>query len=174
VPEPLQPVRIFRVLARNRVDYVLIGGLAAVLHGAPLITQDADICPRRTTENLTRLAAALRAMQARIRSAKEPDGVRFRCDAKLLDRMKMVNLTTRFGDFDITYEPAAFSGGYDDLVGHAVTFSIEGIDVRVAALSDIVTSKERANRPKDQAALPVLYALEDEIAQREARRDTTR
>lgn len=164
MPEPLQPVRIFRALARQRVEYVLIGGLAAVLHGAPLVTQDADICPRRTPENLTRLAAAMRAMGARIRAHNKPNGIAFTCDADFLARMKMVNLTTRFGDFDIAFEPAAFTTGYEGLAAHAVTFTIDGIDVKVASLSDIIASKQNANRAKDNAALPLLYALEDEIA----------
>jgi hypothetical protein len=166
--EPLQPVRMFRALARARVEYILIGGLAAVLHGAPIVTQDADICPRRTPENVRRLATALRGMRARIRALTEPDGVEFACDAAFLERMKMVNLTTRFGDFDISFEPGGFTGGYDDLVSHATTFDIEGIPVRAAALSDIISSKQVANRPKDHVALPILYALEDEIAAREA------
>ena len=169
MPEPLQPLRIFRALTRQRVEYVLIGGLAAVLHGAPLVTQDADICPRRTPENLERLAAALKAMGARIRAAHEPDGLAFRSDAAFLSNMAMVNLTTRFGDFDISFSPAAFTSGYDDLVENAVMFNIEGIPVSVAALSDIISSKQSANRAKDHAALPLLYALEDEIAAREAR-----
>jgi hypothetical protein len=159
---------MFRALSRQRVDYVVIGGLAAVLHGAPIITQDADICPRRTPENLTRLAAALRAMRARIRAHNNPDGFEFTCDAAFLGRMKMVNLTTRFGDFDISFEPAAFTAGYEQLVTRAVTFNIDGIPVRVAALRDVIASKARADRPKDHVALPVLYALEDEIAAREA------
>lgn len=159
---------MFRALARARVEYVLIGGLAAVLHGAPIITQDADICPRRTPENARRLATALRAMRARVRTVTEPDGLDFACDAAFLDRMKMVNLATRFGDFDISFEPGGFTGGYDDLVSQATTFNIEGIPVKAAALSDIISSKQAADRPKDHAALPVLYALEDEIAAREA------
>jgi hypothetical protein len=169
VPEPLQPVRIFRALARQHVEYVLVGGLAAVLHGAPVVTQDADICPRRTPQNLTRLAAAMRAMGARIRAHNEPNGVAFTCDADFLARVKMVNLTTRFGDFDIAFEPAAFRSGYEELAAHAATFTIEDIDVKVASLSDIIASKETANRAKDHAALPLLYALEDEIAAQEAR-----
>ena len=159
---------MFRALARARVEYVLIGGLAAVLHGAPVITQDADICPRRTPENLRRLATALRAMQARIRTQAEPDGVEFTCDAAFISKMKMLNLTTRFGDFDISLEPGGFTAGYDDLVAHSVMFNIDGIPVRAAALADVISSKQVANRPKDHLALPVLYALEDEIAAREA------
>jgi hypothetical protein len=79
--------------------------------------------------------------------------------------MQLVNLTTRFGDFDIAFQPAG-SQGYEDLVRDAIEMEIDGTVVRVASLADIIRSKEAANRPKDRAALPVLYALEDEIAKR--------
>jgi hypothetical protein len=171
VPEPLDPETLFSALAEHDVEYVLIGGLAANLHGSPVVTNDADITPRRTHDNLERLAAALRGLDARIRTSAEPDGMPFACDATFFERMKMVNMQTRAGDFDISFEPGAFAAGYDELAPHAVTITVFGIPITVAALRDIIASKEAANRAKDQAALPYLYALEDEIAaiQREKR-----
>lgn len=168
VPDPFQPEQLLGALARHGVDYVLIGGLAANLHGSSALTNDADICPDSHPENLERLVAALREMDARIRADAEPEGLPFACDADFLSRMRLVNLTTQFGDFDITFEPAG-TDGYRDLAAHAVDFDIDGITVRVAALSDIIRSKETANRPKDKATLPILYALQDEIAERENR-----
>ena len=76
------PEAILQLLERHEVRYVLIGGLAATLHGSPLRTGDADICPAATPDNLERLAAALREMEARIRSADAPGGPPFTCDAK--------------------------------------------------------------------------------------------
>jgi hypothetical protein len=163
VVEPLDPETLFRVLDAQAVDYVLIGGLAANLHGSPLVTNDADICPRRTPENLQRLALALCDLDARIRTTAEPDGLAFACDAEFLERIQMVNMQTRAGEFDISFEPAAFPG-YDELAGRATTMEIFGVPVKVASLRDIITSKETANRTKDRGALPHLYALEDEIA----------
>jgi len=166
VPEPLQPEELLRVLARHRVDYVLIGGLAANLHGSSALTNDADICPDPAPENLERLAAALRQVRARIRTEAEPDGLPFSVDALFLARMRLVNLTTRFGDFDISFEPAATTG-FADLVQRSVEVEVDGTIVTVASLADIIRSKETANRPKDHATLPILYALQDEIAKRE-------
>jgi hypothetical protein len=163
VPEPLNPELLFEVLARHKVEYVLIGGLAANLHGSPLVTNDADITPKRSKPNLRRLAAALVELDARIRTAEEPEGFVFAREPEFLERMKMVNMQTRAGDFDISFEPGGFTG-FDELAQHAVPFDVFGLRVQVAALRDIIRSKEAANRVKDQAALPVLYALEDEIA----------
>jgi hypothetical protein len=166
-PAPLDPERLFAVLARHRVDYVLIGGLAAVLHGSALVTNDADICPDRDPANLARLANALQDLDARVRTPTEPEGLPFACDAEFLARVEMLNLDTSAGQFDLAFDPAGV-GGYDAFLAHAVMYEIDGIEVRVAALTDIIRSKQMANRLKDQAALPHLYALEDEIAARDS------
>ena len=60
MPAPFDPARLLTTLAEHRVEYVLIGGLAGALHGSPAATNDADICPRRTPVNLTRLADAIK------------------------------------------------------------------------------------------------------------------
>ncbi len=168
MPEPFQPARIIETLHRFNVRYVLIGGLAAAIHGSPATTNDADVCPDRNANNLDALAQALRAMDARIRTDAVEGGLAFTCDAEFLTRIDLaVNLTTKFGDFDISYHPAAFTGGYPDLLPHAVTFDIDGVTVLVASLNDIIASKRSADRPKDHATLPILEALRDEIAYRE-------
>jgi hypothetical protein len=163
VPEPLQPDCLFGALADAGVDYVLIGGLAAVLHGSTAMTNDADIVPAMARDNLERLSTALIHLESRIRSEAEPAGVPFDPHPDLLASMAMLNLTTRCGDLDVAVRPAG-TGDYDDLAARSVPFRIGGLDVRVAALADIIRSKEAANRPKDRATLPILYALEEEIA----------
>jgi hypothetical protein len=169
MPEPFQPSRIIEALHRHDVRYILIGGLAAAIHGSPATTNDADICPDRGFDNLQALARALQEMDARIRTDAVDDGLPFACDAEFLSRMDVaVNLITRFGDFDISSRPAAFSGGYAELLPNAVRFDLDGIEVLVASLRDIITSKRTADRPKDHATLPILEALQDEIAYREA------
>jgi hypothetical protein len=167
VAKPLQPQELFDALAYHHVDYVLIGGLAATLHGSSALTNDADICPDPSPQNLERLAAALRAMDARIRSDAESDGVPFSADAEFLGHVNLANLTTRFGNFDIAFRPAG-SHGYDDLLQRATEIEIDATIVLVASLADIIRSKEVANRTKDRATLPILYALQDEIAKRDA------
>ena len=173
MPEPFQPMRIVETLHRYGVRYVLIGGLAAAIHGSPATTNDADICPDRSFENLDALARALREMEARIRNDAVEGGLPFACDAEFLVGMNVaVNLTTKYGDFDISYRPAAFTAGYQDLVPHAVSFDFDGVTVLVASLADIIKSKRTADRPKDHATLPILEALQEEIGYREAT-DTT-
>ena len=159
------PIGALRALVTHEVRFVVIGGYAAVLHGSALFTYDADVCPARDTENLARLCVALVKMDARLRVVDEPDGVPFSCTDQFLAQMTMLNLTTKFGDFDLSLRPAGFSS-YDDLAADAAAFDLGGLVVKVASLDDIIASKEAADRAKDRAALPQLYALRDEIARR--------
>lgn len=154
-----QPAEILAALERHGVRYVVIGGLAATLHGSPVVTTDADICPARDRDNLERLAAALKELRAKIRTPGVPGGLAFACDAIFLSRIEAaLNLTTRFGDLDLSIVPSG-TGGFEDLRQQAVTISLMGHPVAVASLEDVIRSKEAANRPKDQAALPTLRLL---------------
>ena len=164
---PLRADAILACLQESDVRYVLIGGLAAILHGSPQTTFDADICPARGDANLEKLAAALRHMNARIRTADAVGGLRFACDAGFLGGVELLNLVTDFGELDISFAPAG-TGGYEDLIQRALALEVKGYRVAVAALEDIIRSKEAANRPKDQAALPLLRELLREIERKDA------
>lgn len=159
---PLDPICLFTVLADHNVDFVLIGGMAAVLHGSPTVTNDADIVPANTPDNLRRLADGLRHLDARIRSTTDVDGIAFEPHPELLASMAMLNLTTRCGDLHLTFTPAGI-GTYTDILPTAVAFDIDGLTVHVASLDDIIRSKKTADRPKDRAVMPVLEALRQEI-----------
>jgi len=160
-----RPQEILRVLDRHEVRYVLVGGLAAVLHGAAHVTTDVDVVPEEGLRNLERLSAALTELGARIRVTGEPDGVPFDPSAESLARIRLWNLRTNLGDLDITFEPSG-TRGFNDLRRDAVTMSIRGVDVPVASLADVIRSKEAAGRPRDRAALPALREL---LAQRPVR-----
>jgi hypothetical protein len=153
-----RPQEILRVLDEHGVRYVLIGGLAAVLHGAPHVTTDVDVVPEDGRANLERLSAALRELDARIRTTGEPGGIPFDHSAESLSRVRVWNLQTSKGDLDITFEPSG-TRGYDDLRRDVVRMEVRGIDVPVASLADVVRSKEAAGRARDRAALPALREL---------------
>ena len=150
--------RLFGTLQRHRVKFVLIGGLAALYHGSPFPTEDADIAPAGDDGNLTRLADALRELNARIRSASDPAGVPFPCDAATLAGARTWNLTTDAGDLDIAFQPSG-TGGYADLHVNASHAELYEASVEVASLGDVIRSKQAANRPKDQRVLPTLREL---------------
>ncbi|MBW2235331.1 MAG: helix-turn-helix transcriptional regulator, partial [Deltaproteobacteria bacterium] len=76
------PEAMLSALANRGVRFVLIGGMAAVLHGDVGVTVDIDVVPERSDENLERLARALRDLGARIRTEGEPEGLQFDCSAE--------------------------------------------------------------------------------------------
>jgi hypothetical protein len=156
-----QPHEILRVLDKNGVDYVLIGGLAAILHGAPHLTTDVDIVPQEAPDNLERLSAALDELKARIRVAGQEDGVTFGHDGPSLGRVRIWNLVTDRGNVDITFVPSG-TRGYDDLVRDVRPMRVKGADVPVASLADVIRSKEAAGRERDRAILPLLRRLLEE------------
>lgn len=149
---------LFATLHRHKVTYVLIGGLAAVYHGSPFPTEDADITPDADPANLDRLAVALRDLNARIRTESVPEGLPFACDAATLAGAGTWNLTTDAGDLDISFEPSG-TQGYPDLHRDSSAAELYDTAVEVASLGDVIRSKQAANRPKDQRVLPALREI---------------
>jgi hypothetical protein len=163
-----RPERILEVLAAHDVDYIMIGGLAAAVHGSDLVTGDLDITPATGDENLARLSRALDELDARIRTDTEPDGLPFAHDPTSLAHGAVWNLVTTAGDLDLAMMPSG-TQGYDDLRRDAIAIKILGVPTRVAALADVIRSKEAAGREKDRAALPMLRRLQNEIERRRRR-----
>lgn len=157
------PVRICATLIEENVEFVVLGGFAAIVRGSSLPTQDVDIIPSRDRDNLDRLGRALTRMNAKIRVSG--DAVATKIDGAFLANMPhMLNLVTDFGEMDLTFTPAGSIGDFDGWRRGATPEEIEdGLTVYVASLDDIIDSKRSANRPKDQMALPYLESLRDEI-----------
>ncbi len=158
-----QPERVIQLLGRHGVRYVLIGGLAAVTHGSPLVTQDIDLCYARDIDNLGLLAAALREVNSRLRGADAD--LPFRMDTRTLRSGDVFTLTTDVGWIDILGTPAG-SSGYDDLARTAETFDLFGYRVLVASVDDLIRMKRAAGRPKDLLAVEELGALREELDKR--------
>lgn len=155
------PVTICRILNEEGVIYVVVGGFASVILGSPLPTEDIDLLPERSDENLARLAAALRRLNARIRTDGDP--VEAPMDAAFLASMPfMLNLVTDFGIVDLTFDPSGPLHGFSDWNAAASSEEVaDGLVIRVASLDDIIASKRAADREKDRRALPYLESLRD-------------
>ena len=158
------PVKMFSALSDSGVDFLLIGGMAAVLHGDVGVTFDVDIVPAHDADNLERLVIALRALEARIRAPDVPSGSAFDPSPEFfrnLPKDAILNLTTPTGDLDLAFRPSGTSG-YDDLKQDAVRIeAAAGVHILAASLADIIRSKDAANREKDRTALPRLRRLHE-------------
>ncbi len=159
------PLRALRVLDEHGVRYVLIGGLAAASRGAPIATQDLDVCYERRPENMERLAAALTELGARLRVAQVDEDLPFVLDARTLAAGDTFTFVTTAGDIDVLATPSG-TNGFDGLVERADRFDLgEGLEVLVASLDDLIAMKEASARPKDKSHLRVLRALAEEVEQ---------
>lgn len=155
------PLRAFRILLEHEVRFVVIGGVAAASHGSPSVTQDLDVCPDRSAENLERLASALAAMGARLRGVEEE--APFVLEVRTLAAGDHFTFSTDAGDLDVLGTPAG-TDGYADLVRDAVSVDLDGTQVAFASLESLMRMKRAAGRPKDRAELEILGALRDEAS----------
>jgi hypothetical protein len=160
--EPSDLKTLLRGLAASGVDFVLVGGLAAVTQGAPISTFDVDIVPRRTPENVARLADFLETVNARYRRPGAPLAVN---RSALLGAGHSL-LMTDLGPLDVlgSIEEGM---GYDELASQSVVLAFAGTSLRVLSLETIVRLKRLSSDNKDKLRLPV---LEEALARSRATR----
>jgi hypothetical protein len=154
MPEPeLDILDLLRILAQNNVDFIVIGGVAAVLHGAPVATFDLDIVHARSEENIGHLAEALRSLGAFYR---EHPHTRPSPVADLLAGPGHHLLMTRAGALDLLGEVAG-GESFGDLMPQSNMIELEpGLSVRILSLAALIGLKERLGRDKDRATLAIL------------------
>jgi predicted nucleotidyltransferase len=150
---------LLRTLARHGVEFILVGGVAAVAHGSARLTQDLDVVYRRDPQNHKRLVAALAPLDPYLRGA--PPGLPFRWDARTIEAGLNFTLKTALGDIDLLGEITG-GGSYDDLAAHCITIRVFGIECRCLDLPALIRVKRAAGRPKDLEAVAELEALAEE------------
>lgn len=149
---------LLRALVGGGVDFILIGGLAARVHGATRLTQDVDVLYDRADENLTRLALAMEPLAPYLRGA--PAGLPFRLDAGTLRAGLNFTLTTTLGDIDLLGEVTG-GGGYAELSAETVRVELFGLQIDCLSLPALIRVKRAAGRPKDFEAIAELEALDE-------------
>jgi hypothetical protein len=152
VDTPLDAERILRALAEHGVRYVLIGGLAVQTHGHVRTTNDADLIPAPDPPNLERLAAALRALDARVLNEGHEDTV---IEAGMLPRSTIWQFTSRDGGIDVMREVPG-GDSFEDLSERAVHVRLGDVDVPVVDLDDLIRMKLARGRPVDLADVAAL------------------
>ncbi|MGI9223523.1 MAG: hypothetical protein ACR2QX_03530 [Woeseiaceae bacterium] len=145
---------ILELLKQHEVEYIVVGGVAAVIQGAPVTTFDIDTLVRINEENATRLLLVLKELDARFRehqSTKRPTKEDIMAGGHML-------LMTRAGPMDVL----GFIGEnerYEDLIHESSDVSMTLGKFRVLNLEELVRQKKATNRPKDQAVLTLLEEL---------------
>jgi hypothetical protein len=151
---------LFRALAEHDVEYVTVGGIAVQAHGGQRVTRDLDIAIATSSENVTRLAAALSDLDARV---LEPDGRRSRSvpGAALLGSSDQWHLVSPHGRLDVLTLPAHL-GSFAQLRARAHEVPLGDLTVPIVGRADLVKMKQAAGRPQDLADVRLLEALDDE------------
>jgi hypothetical protein len=139
-------------LLEANVNFILVGGLAAVVQGAPITTMDVDIVYDQSTQNINRLFKFLISVSAIYR---RPDDKIIEPKAKDFSGKGHALLSTRLGPLDVL---AFIEEGktYDDLFQHTVEIEFRGHVVHVLDLKNLVEIKRFSNDPKARQRLPVL------------------
>jgi hypothetical protein len=144
---------ILQRLREHEIDFIVVGGVCALLHGAPVATFDLDLVHSRTPENIRRLLEALETLDARYR---EPDSRGIKPDASHLSSSGHQLLITNFGLLDLLGTIGA-GHDYDDLCSQVSEMEVPGgLTVHVLNLSTLIKTKEETGGEKDRAVLPTL------------------
>jgi predicted nucleotidyltransferase len=151
-----RPTALLRRLVARGVDFVVVGGIAAVAHGSPRITMDLDICYATDQVNLEALGEVLVELGARLRGV--PEDVPFVPDAGTLRRTRILTLDSPEGSIDLLVEPDG-SPGYARLRERAERVEVAGVSVLVASVDDLIEMKRAAGRSKDLVDLEELEAI---------------
>jgi hypothetical protein len=145
-----------KLFADFKVDCIVVGGVAAGARGSSQVTFDVDVCYSRDSDNLVRLADALRSVNAALRGA--PKDIPFLLDEETLRRGLNFTFDTDIGKIDILGEVQGV-GGYQQCAEDSNELELFGIPFRVISLEKLIAAKRSAGRAKDLVVLPELEAI---------------
>jgi len=159
-PDFLALLKIFNA---HKVDFIIVGGVSAVLQGSPITTFDLDLLHSRSSENIERLLAALKEVEAIYRGLGER---RIEPKAEQLASPGHQLLMTRFGPLDILGTIGKGGQSYDDLLPHTKEMRVAGMTARVLDLETLIKIKQDLGYEKDKAMLPILKRTLEEDKKR--------
>ena len=156
--------KLLPTLVGAGVEFIIIGGVAGILHGSARATYDVDLVYSRNEENIQRLATVLASYNPYLRNV--PVGLPFVWDTKAIRHGLNFTLTTTVGDIDLLGEVAG-GGTYSDLLPHSFEVEAFGVRFKCLDLPTLIRIKEAAGRPKDREAIAELRVLLEEIEKKQ-------
>jgi hypothetical protein len=154
---------LLEVLDRHAVDYLVIGGIAGIIHGSSYPTYDFDVLYARDDRNLERMAAALSELNVTLRNA--PADLPFQVDARTLAAGSNFTFESDLGSFDILGHADGMRD-YEEMRADSTREDLWGVLVRTVSVPDLIRMKRAAGRPKDKQMAEELIAIAE--AQRRA------
>jgi hypothetical protein len=144
------------VLDAHKVEYIVIGGIAVQVYGHVRMTNDVDLIPSPTPQNLERLASALGELDARVLN---PGSEHLAIDAQMLPRATLWQLSTRHGDIDVLHD-APGASPFPQLRERALPIALGDHTIPIASRDDLIRMKRAAGRPVDLADIAALSEAE--------------
>lgn len=160
--QPLELAPILAALEEQVVDVVVVGGIAGMAHGSVYPSFDLDVAYARDESNLERLARALRKLEVTLTNA--PVDLPFQIGAETLRNGANFTFDTKHGRFDMLGHIAGIKS-YEELKARSVRATLEGHEVRVASIDDMIAMKKASNRAKDRTMLEEYIVIADEQLQ---------
>ena len=157
-PREADLAEMIRRLVTSGVEFIVVGGAAAILHGAPTTTLDLDIVHRQTPENIRLLSELLKALGA---YAREPSDRRIPPNEQLFAGTGQLNLSTALGPLD-PHCRLHDGRGYEELLPHSELLRDGEMEIRVLDLDTLIEVKSGTGRTKDRLVVPILIALRNE------------
>lgn len=148
--------RVLRLMKESDVEFILIGGLAAMAHGSARATLDVDVVYCRSDDNIKRISQCLAPYHPYMRGA--PPGLPFVLDSATIKSGLNFTLMTDVGFLDILGEVVG-GGHYEQLLPYTEDVAVLGVNCRCVTLERLILLKRAAGRPKDLEALAELQAL---------------
>lgn len=151
--------QLLGALVEGRVEFIIVGGVAATLHGSARLTADLDIVYERSPRNIARIVEALAPLAPYLRGA--PPSLPFVLEEQTMVAGFNFTLSTVFGPLDLLGEIA---GGfrYAELENHSIAVKLFGKRCRVIDLDTLIESKRAAGRPKDLEVIAELEVIREE------------
>ncbi|HVT91066.1 MAG TPA: hypothetical protein VHD56_19595 [Tepidisphaeraceae bacterium] len=148
-----------KLLSDHKIDFVVIGGVAAALHGSPMATLDIDVCIGFSDAMVSTLISALRPIHPRLRH--RPDKMPLPEDPSRLTGLKNLYLDTDLGKIDLLGElPGVCS--FHELHDKTVMMDVgSGLMCRVLDIDTLIAAKRKAGRDKDKLAIRYLEAIKN-------------
>jgi predicted nucleotidyltransferase len=151
--------KLLRLLTDHGVAFIIVGGVAAVIHGSSRLTQDLDVVYQRNRQNMVHLVQALEEQAPYLRGA--PPGLPFQWSKATLRMGLNFTLETSLGPLDLLGEITG-GGRYEDLLNHTIQVEIFGVQCRCLGLAALIRTKRAAGRPKDLEAIAELEVILEE------------
>jgi hypothetical protein len=154
----MRQLSLLETLLRNDVEFVLVGGMAAVAHGSSQLTRDLDICVPLQADNFLRIQSSLGSFNPRLRVGK--DRIPLNLEKEVAGRLKNLYILTDEGNLDCLGEVSGL-GGYAAALAASVEIDVRGHCCRVLSLEALIRAKEAMGRPRDLLTVLELRAIQE-------------